>query len=103
MSTTLTTANKEQHVPNARPRLYDFAEGWGSIYGRYVRNNLCKRLVQRYGLRTILEAPCNAESYFSSPGTQSVVFAEQGCDVTLLHPDVEIARKTHDFWAELDM
>lgn len=86
-----------------RPRLYDFSEGFGSVYGRYVRNHLSRRLVAQYNIRSVLEAPCNAESYFASPGTQSVVFAEAGCAVTLLHPDEEIVVKTRDFWQQLDL
>jgi hypothetical protein len=96
-------ATRQQHTEEtqSKPRLYDFAEGWGSIYGRYVRNNLGRTLVSKYGLRSVLEAPCNAESYFSSPGTQSVVFAEEGCSVTLVHPDQEVVDKTRDFWSAL--
>jgi ubiquinone/menaquinone biosynthesis C-methylase UbiE len=86
-----------------RPQLYDFAEGFGSVYGRYVRNRLSQRLIHRYGIRSVLEAPCNAESYFASPGTQSVVFAESGCSVTVLHPDREIVDKTRNFWAQLGL
>lgn len=101
MSATLINTDQTQEASRMRPRLYDFAEGWGSIYGRYVRNRLSKRLVQHYKLHTVLEAPCNAESYFASPGTQSVVFAQEGCSVTLLHPDENIVEKTCDFWAAL--
>lgn len=86
-----------------KPRLYDFAEGFGSVYGRYVRKHLCQRLIAEHGIRTVLEAPCNAESYFASPGTQSVIFAQEGCAVTLLHPEEEIVEKTRDFWAALGM
>jgi ubiquinone/menaquinone biosynthesis C-methylase UbiE len=85
----------------AQPRLYDFAEGFGSVYGRYVRNHLSRRLLTQHRIRTVLEAPCNAESYFASPGTQSVVFAQAGCAVTLLHPEAEIIEKTREFWAAL--
>jgi SAM-dependent methyltransferase len=84
-------------------QLYDFAEGFGSVYGRYVRKRLSQALIRRYGIRTVLEAPCNAESYFASPGTQSVVFAREGCDVTVLHPDPDIVAKTRDFWARLGL
>jgi hypothetical protein len=84
-----------------QPRIYDLAEGYGSVYGRYVRNRLCRGLIGSYAIESVLEAPCNAEAYFASPGTQSVVFAEAGCAVTLLHPDAEIVSKTRDFWAAL--
>jgi len=83
------------------PRIYDFAEGYGSVYGRYVRNRLCLRLIGSYTIGSVLEAPCNAEAYFASPGTQSVVFAEAGCAVTLIHSDAEVVNKTRDFWAAL--
>jgi ubiquinone/menaquinone biosynthesis C-methylase UbiE len=86
-----------------KPRLYDFAEGFGSVYGRYVRKRLSQRLIRQYGIRSVLEAPCNAESYFASPGTQSVVFAQAGCQVTILHPDREIVDKTRDFWERLGL
>jgi ubiquinone/menaquinone biosynthesis C-methylase UbiE len=86
-----------------RPQLYDFAEGFGSVYGRYVRNRLSKRLIRDYGIHSVLEAPCNAESYFASPGTQSVVFAQAGCEVTVLHPDPEIVDRTRDFWLRLGL
>jgi hypothetical protein len=95
------TAPKEEAV--RRPALYDFAEGFGSLYGRYVRKHLCRRLITQYGIQAVLEAPCNAESYFASPGTQSVVFVQAGCAVTLLHPDAEIVQKTRDFWTALGL
>jgi len=88
---------------DSRPQLYDFAEGLGSIYGRYVRKHLCQRLIAGHCVRTVLEVPCNAESYFASPGTQSVVFAEEDCEVTLLHPEKEIVTKTRDFWNALGL
>jgi hypothetical protein len=88
---------------SAPPRLYDFAEGFGSVYGRYVRKHLCQRLIDQYKLRSVLEAPCNAESYFASPGTQSVVFARSACAVTLLHPEEEIVAKTRAFWTALGL
>ena len=96
-----TTVSRRQATD--KPRLYDFAEGFGSVYGRYVRNFLSQRLIAEYSIRSVLEAPCNAESYFASPGTQSVVFAEEGCEVTLLHPEEEIVQKTRDFWNALGM
>jgi SAM-dependent methyltransferase len=81
--------------------LYDFAEGFGSVYGRYVRKRMAEDLTSRYGIRSVLEAPSNAESYFASPGTQSVPFARAGCEVTVLHPDREIVDRTRDFWSRL--
>lgn len=87
----------------AIPRLYDFDEGLGSVYGRYVRKHLCQRLIADHAIGSVLEAPCNAESYFASPGTQSVVFAQHGCDVTLVHSDNEIIEKTRTFWEEMDL
>ncbi len=86
-----------------KPRLYDFEEGFGSVYGRYVRKHLCRRLVARHAIRSVLEAPCNAEAYFASPGTQSVVFAEAGCRVSLVHPDPVVVEKTRAFWSALGL
>lgn len=88
-------------VASPAPRVYDFAEGFGSVYGRYVRKRLVQRLIRTHRIDSVLEAPCNAESYFASPGTQSVPFAEAGCAVTLLHPDQEIVEKTRAFWTAL--
>jgi len=82
-------------------RLYDFTEGYGSVYGRYVRKRLCQRFITDHGIQSVLEVPCNAESYFASPGTQSVIFAENGCTVTLVHPDEEVVRKTVACWTAL--
>lgn len=98
MKATLPTPQTAPHQP---PNVYDFAEGFGSVYGRYVRNRQSRRLIARYGIRTVLEAPCNAESYFASPGTQSVIFAQAGCSVTLLHPEETIVAKTRAFWQAL--
>jgi ubiquinone/menaquinone biosynthesis C-methylase UbiE len=97
------SASNARLAGEERPQLYDFAEGFGSVYGRYVRNRLSQRLVRDYGIQSVLEAPCNAESYFASPGTQSVVFARAGCDVTVLHPDPEIVDKTRQFWQRLGL
>ena len=102
MEATATVTRTEAQTGH-RPRLYDFAEGFGSVYGRYVRNHLCQRLIAQYRIRSVLEAPCNSESYFASPGTQSFVFAQEGCQVSLLHPEEDVIQKTRDFWAALGM
>ena len=99
--TTTTAVSRGEKPPE--PRLYDFAEGFGSVYGRYVRKHLCERLIAEHHIRTVLEAPCNAESYFASPGTQSVIFAEKGCEVVLLHPEEEVVQKTQAFWTALGL
>ncbi|MGH7845071.1 MAG: class I SAM-dependent methyltransferase [Candidatus Binatia bacterium] len=100
---TMATLRATDEQSTHRPRLYDFAEGFGSVYGRYVRNHLCQRLISQYSIHSVLEAPCNSESYFASPGTQSFVFAQRGCRVSLLHPEHDVIQKTRDFWSALGM
>jgi SAM-dependent methyltransferase len=46
----------------------------------------------------VLEAPANSESYFVSPGTQSLIFALAGCDVTLVHSDPAVVVRTRQAW-----
>lgn len=87
----------------AQSTVYDFEEGFGSVYGRYVRKRFSLRLLEDYDIRTVLEAPCNAESYFASPGTQSVVFGQAGCEVALLHHDQEVVEKTREAWSALGL
>ncbi|MBI2940629.1 MAG: methyltransferase domain-containing protein [Chloroflexi bacterium] len=84
-------------------QLYDFTEGLGSVYGRYVRNRYGEQLGDRYPIRSVLEAPCNAESYFASAGTQSVIFARRGGHVTVLHHDARVLDKTRDAWRALGL
>jgi SAM-dependent methyltransferase len=92
-----------QATVHNRATVYDFEEGFGSVYGRYVRKRLSLRLLERYQIRSVLEAPCNAESYFASPGTQSIVFGRAGCEVALLHDSPEIVDKTREAWSALGL
>jgi hypothetical protein len=60
-------------------------EGKGLDYERYALRKLFRRLVERYGIRSVLEIPAKGEK--AMPSFYSVAFAEAGCRVTLVNPE----------------
>jgi hypothetical protein len=74
-------------------------EGLGSSYERIVLNDLLGYLRTTYRIRTVLEAPIFG--FTGLTGLNSVVLAQQGCDVTLLDNDPERASLVSELLSEL--
>ena len=81
--------------------LTDWNEGLGVVYERFVLNDYLDRLVDRYGVRTVLEAPLYGMAGVS--GINSVRLAERGCTVTLVDHDQARLDGVMQLWKRLDL
>jgi hypothetical protein len=84
-----------------RKYLTDYNEGLGLVYERLVLNDYLDRLLGRYEIRTVLEAPVFGMAGVS--GINSVHLAQQGCDVTLVDVSQERLEGIQRIWGELDL
>ena len=84
-----------------RKYLTDYNEGLGLVYERLVLNDYLDRLLGRYEVRTVLEAPVFGMAGVS--GINSVHLAQQGCDVTLVDVNQERLDGIQRIWGELDL
>jgi SAM-dependent methyltransferase len=84
-----------------RKYLTDYNEGLGLVYERLVLNDYLDRLLRRYQIRTVLEAPAFGMAGVS--GINSVRLAQKGCDVTLVDVNPERLEGIQRIWAELHL
>jgi SAM-dependent methyltransferase len=73
-----------------------FHEGYGTEYERFALNRFVSGMVERYGIRTVLEMPANG--VMGIPGIKSMIFAAMGCDVTVSHPSQEFLDDAKNVW-----
>ena len=81
--------------------LTDYNEGLGLVYERLVLNDYLDRLLGRYEIRTVLEAPLFGMAGVS--GINSVFLAQQGCDVTVADVNAERLAGVRRIWEELGL
>jgi SAM-dependent methyltransferase len=81
--------------------LTDWDEGLGVVYERFVLNDYLDQIIDRYGVKTALEAPLYGMAGVS--GINSVRLAERGCAVTLLDNDRERLVGVTQIWKALDL
>jgi len=81
--------------------LTDYNEGLGVVYERLVLNDYLDRLVDRYAIRTVLEAPLYGMAGVS--GINSVQLARRGCEVTLVDGEAERLEGVERIWRELQL
>ena len=81
--------------------LTDYNEGLGVVYERFILNDYLDRLVDEYGIRTVLEAPLYGMAGVS--GINSVRLAQRGCDVTLVDWVEERLDGIKRIWGELNL
>lgn len=81
--------------------LTDYNEGLGLVYERLVLNDYLDRLLGRYEVETVLEAPLYGMAGVS--GINSVRLAQQGCDVTLVDVNPERLQGVERIWGELGL
>jgi SAM-dependent methyltransferase len=81
--------------------LTDYNEGLGVVYERFVLNDYLDRLVDSYGIRTVLEAPLYGMAGVS--GINSVRLAQRGCDVTLVDCLDDRLDGVARIWRELNL
>jgi hypothetical protein len=84
-----------------RKYLTDYNEGLGLVYERLVLNDYLDRLLSRYEIHTVLEAPVFGMAGVS--GINSVHLAQQACDVTLVDVSKERLEGIRRIWGELDL
>jgi len=65
----------------------DNHEGLGSSYERIILNDLLLKLMKRYQITSVLEAPIFG--FTGITGINSIALAKRGCDVTLIDHDPE--------------
>jgi SAM-dependent methyltransferase len=87
--------------PAWKKYLTDWNEGLGVVYERFVLNDYLDRLVDDYGVRTVLEAPLYGMAGVS--GINSVRLAERGCEVTLVDCDRERLAGVTRIWQQLQL
>lgn len=92
-----------RRLPEDRWRKYltDYNEGLGLVYERMVLNDYLDRLVSRYNVRTVLEAPLYGMAGVS--GINSVRLAQRGCAVTLVDDHPERLQGIERIWGELGL
>ena len=81
--------------------LTDYNEGLGVVYERFILNDYLDRLVDKHGIRTVLEAPLYGMAGVS--GINSVCLAQHGCDVTLVDCIDERLDGVARIWRELNL
>jgi SAM-dependent methyltransferase len=87
--------------PAWRRYLSDFDEGLGVVYERLVLNDYLDRLVDRFGIHSVLEAPLYGMAGVS--GINSVQLARRGCQVTLVDWIGERLDGIAHIWGELQL
>ncbi len=81
--------------------LTDWNEGLGVVYERFVLNDYLDQIVDRYRVKTVLEAPLYGMAGVS--GINSVRLAERGCTVTLMDNHQERLDGVMQIWKRLDL
>jgi SAM-dependent methyltransferase len=94
---------RDIHVSETSWRKYltDYNEGLGLVYERLVLNDYLSRLLSKYEIRAVLEAPLYGMAGVS--GINSVHLAQQGCDVTLVDVNGERLEGVRRIWGELGL
>jgi SAM-dependent methyltransferase len=79
--------------------LTDWNEGLGVVYERFVLNDYLDSLVDKYAVKTVLEAPLYGMAGVS--GINSVRLAQRGCEVTLVDTDETRLAGVEHIWSAL--
>jgi len=87
--------------PTWKRYLTDYNEGLGLVYERLVLNRYLERLAERFGLRSVLEAPLYGMAGVS--GINSVQLARCQCAVTLVDWEAERLRGIQRIWQQLNL
>lgn len=87
--------------PTWKKYLTDWNEGLGLVYERFVLNDYLDELVNRYNVRTVLEAPLYGMAGVS--GINSVRLVERGCQLTLVDDNWERLQGITKIWQRLKL
>ncbi len=94
-------AEARQAEPVWQRYLTDWNEGLGVVYERFVLNDYLDALVDRYAVKTVLEAPLYGMAGVS--GINSVRLAQRGCDVTLVDTNAVRLAGVERIWGALKL
>lgn len=83
-------------IYNWQKHFEDYDEGLGSSYERVVLNNLLDRIVKKYYIKTVLEAPCFG--FTGITGINSMNLAKNGLDITLMDSKGVRIRMIEEVW-----
>jgi len=78
----------------------DYDEGLGTVYERFMIDEYLKRLLSRYDIKKVLEAPVFGMTGVS--GLNSIYFAGNKCAVVLIDNDKERIECIKKVWKEID-
>lgn len=81
--------------------MHDYNEGLGLVYERLVLNDYLDSLVDRFGVRTVLEAPIYGMA--GTSGINSIRLAQRGCHVTLVDWNAHRLDEIRRVWSELGL
>lgn len=79
----------------------EYNEGLGVVYERLVLNDYLQRLMERYTIERVLEAPIYGMAGVT--GINSVPLAQRGCEVTLVDTDAQRLKEVEEVWRELEL
>ena len=81
--------------------MHNYNEGLGLVYERLVLNDYLDALVERFGVRSVLEAPLYGMAGVS--GINSVHLARRGCGITLVDWNLKRLQAVRRVWQELGL
>jgi hypothetical protein len=81
--------------------LEEYNEGLGVVYERLVLNDYLQRLMKRYPIERVLEAPIYGMAGVT--GINSVPLAQRGCQVTLVDTDAQRLKGVEGVWRGLGL
>ncbi len=81
--------------------LTDWNEGLGVVYERFILNDYLDGIIDRHGIKTVLEAPLYGMAGVS--GINSVRLAERGCEVTLVDENEDRLAGVEKIWERLNL
>jgi len=79
----------------------NFDEGLGTVYERFMLNDLFDDLLATYPIQRVLEVPIYGMSGLT--GINSLHFAKNGCRVTLVDKDRDWLLEARDLWEMADL
>jgi len=78
-----------------------YDEGLGTVYERFILNQILKRIKSDFGITSVLEVPHYGMT--GVEGLNSVVLAAEGCDVTVVDWDEGRLATVRSVWKELKL
>lgn len=78
-----------------------YNEGLGTVYERFMLNNYFENIIKKEKIEKVLECPFYGMSGLT--GINSVFFAQNGCEVTLIDHDKEYIEEAEYLWKDIGL